>query len=70
MEQFKGDGWLKVLCIKDSTSCGNLPTNCACGLQIAMAKTTEPDEKGESGLLQYAKMTRINKAEMDSDGEE
>lgn len=28
-----------------------------------MAKTAEPDEKGDSGLLQYVRKTRIEKAE-------
>lgn len=52
MEQFKSDGKLKALYIKYSTFCGNLPTNWECGLQIAIAKTTEPDEREDSGLLQ------------------
>lgn len=62
-EKLKSDKELETLFIKYSAFCANLSKICVCGLQIAMAKTAEPDEKGDSGLRQYVRKTRIEKAE-------
>lgn len=63
MQQMKSNGWLKALYIKYSAFCVNLPTNCACGLEVAMAKSAELHEKGDSGLLQCVRTTRIKKGD-------